>query len=39
MAAGLGLPGPEHTLPMYLTMRGAAFAADWLLPRRAREMH
>jgi hypothetical protein len=39
MAAGRGLLAPEHTLLVYLTMRGAAFAADWLLPRRVREMH
>ena len=39
MAAGRGLLAAEHTLLVYLIMRGAAFAADCLLPRRAREMH
>jgi hypothetical protein len=39
MAAGRGLLATDHTLLVYLTMRGAASAADWLLPRRAREMH
>jgi hypothetical protein len=39
MAAGRGLLAAKHTLLVHLTMRWAAFAADWLLPRRAREMH
>ena len=39
MAARRGLLAAEHTLLVNLIMIAAAFSADWLLPRRAREMH
>ena len=39
MAARRGLLAAEHTLLVNLIMIAAPFAADWLLPRRAREMH
>jgi hypothetical protein len=39
MAAGRGLLAAEHTLLVTLVMIGVAFAAGWLLPRRARQMH
>ena len=39
MAAGRGVLAAEHTLLVTLIMIGVAFAAGWLLPRRAREMH
>lgn len=39
MAAGRGLLAAEPTLLVNLIMIGATFAADWLLPRRARETH
>lgn len=39
VAARRGLLAAEHTLLVNLIMIAAAFSADWLLPRRAREMH
>lgn len=39
MAAGRALLAAERTLLVTLIMIVIAFAAGWLLPRRAREMH
>lgn len=39
IAAGRGVLAAEHTLLVTLALIAVAFAAGWLLPRRARAMH